>query len=460
MSELKDITALMLESIQDKLPAKTVFNLWFGNFELISLTEEKAVFITPTALRKNVLQTKYIDIISNALEEVIGFSLEVEITSPPEIKPEDINIKDPEPAEAPDPIEVETKKENIKNILSDIQQTPQKEEYTFDNFIEGESNKFVKAACLAVSKDPTYYNPLFIHGHSGLGKTHLLYAVINELRKNHPSLKIVYKTCEDFMNELIEAISKTATSSFKEKYRKTDVLLIDDIQFIAGKVATQEEFFHTFSSLYEADKQIILTSDRPPKDIQPLEDRLRSRFEGGLIAEVSPPSFELRTAIIKKKSSSMNLLISNELVDYMAERLQRNIRQIEGVLKRLYALHSLSGTPVTKESIDESISFIDPGNIPTGVMVEKILSVVTKHFGVTNEDIKSKKRTENISNARHTAIYIIRNMTNLSLKEIGNIFGRDHATVLSSISKIDTNVKTKNRSASEIKKIMKEIKGQ
>ena len=460
MSELKDITALILDSISEKLPAKTVFNLWFGDFELVSLTEEKASFLTPTTLRKNVLLTKYKDIILSALEDAIGFAVDIEINSPPENKPEIVVINDPPPVESPDPVETEIKKNNIKNILSDFNSAPQKEEYTFDNFIEGESNKFVKAACLAVSKDPTYFNPLFIHGHSGLGKTHLLYAVINELKKNHPKLKIVYKTCEDFMNELIESIAKAETSSFKEKYRKTDVLLIDDIQFIAGKVSTQEEFFHTFSALYEADKQIILTSDRPPKDIQPLEDRLRSRFEGGLIAEVSPPSFELRTAIIKKKASLMNLLISNELVDYMAERLQRNIRQIEGVLKRLYALHSLSQTPVTKESIDQSISFIDPGNIPTGVMVEKILSVITKHYGISIDDIKSPKRTENISNARHTAIYIIRNMTSLSLKEIGNVFGRDHATVLSSINKIENNIKTKNKSVSEIKKLMKEIKGQ
>lgn len=460
MSEYKDITDIMLENIEKQLPSKTVFNLWFGNFELVSITEEKAVFMTPTTLRKNVLLTKYIDIISVALEEAIGFPLEIEINSPPENKPEVITINEPEAIGMPDPVEMEEKKNNIKNILSDFPAYPQKEEYTFDNFIEGESNKFVKAACLAVSKDPTFYNPLFIHGHSGLGKTHLLYAVINELKKNHPTMKIVYKTCEDFMNELIEAISKTETVEFKEKYRKTDILLIDDIQFIAGKEATQEEFFHTFSALYESDKQIILTSDRPPKDIQPLEDRLRSRFEGGLIAEVLPPSFELRTAIIKKKTSLMNLLISNELVDYMAERLQKNIRQIEGVLKRLYALHALSSTPVTKESIDQAISYIDPGNIPTGVMVEKILSVVTKHYGISIEDIKSQKRTENISNARHTAIYIIRNITSLSLKEIGKVFGRNHATVLSSISKVDTNIKTKNRSASEIKKLIKEIKGQ
>ena len=459
MSELKDITDIMLKSIEQQLPTKTVFNLWFGNFELISLTDEKAIFRTPTKLRHDVLLNRHIDIISDALEEAIGFSLPIEITYPPENKPEEITINEPEPLGKPDPDKIDRRKNEIENILSNSSPSPQKEEYTFDNFIEGESNKFVKAACLAVSKDPTYYNPLFIHGHSGLGKTHLLYAVINELKKNHPHLKIVYKTCEDFMNELIEAISLTETASFKEKYRKADVLLIDDIQFIAGKVATQEEFFHTFSALYESDKQIILTSDRPPKDIQPLEDRIRSRFEGGLIAEVSPPSFELRTAIIKKKASLMNLLISNELVDYMAERLQKNIRQIEGVLKRLYALHALSSTPVTKESIDQTISYIDPGNIPTGVMVEKILSVVTKHYGISIEDIKSKKRTENISNARHTAIYIIRNITGLSLKEIGNVFGRDHATVLSSINKVDINIKTKNRSATEIKKLIKEIKG-
>ena len=235
--------------------------------------------------------------------------------------------------------------------------------------------------------------------------------------------------------------------------------MIDDIQFIAGKVATQEEFFHTFSALYEADKQIILTSDRPPKDIKPLEDRLRTRFEGGLLADVLPPSFELRTAIIKKKASSMNLLISNDMVDYMAERLQQNIRQIEGVLKRLYALYSLSATPVTKESIDQAISVIDPGNIPTDALIENILTVVSKYYSVPIEDMKSKKKTDSVANARHVAIYLIRTLTSLSLKEIGNIFGRDHTTVISSVNKIELNIKTINKTASEIKKLTKEIKG-
>ena len=460
MSELSDITAIILENISAKLPATSVFNLWFGNFELVSLTDEKAVFSSPTPLKKTVLTNKYMDIISDALEAAIGFKVNIEITCDKVEKFVVVDIHEPEPVEIPDPAEIEGKRKHIESILNETtESSSQKDEYTFENFIEGESNKFVKAACLAVSKDPNYYNPLFIHGHSGLGKTHLLYATIKELHKNYPSLKIVYKTCEDFMNELIDSISNRETAAFKEKYRKADVLLIDDVQFIAGKVATQEEFFHTFSSLYEADKQIILTSDRPPKDIQPLEDRIRSRFEGGLIVEVLPPSFELRTAIIKKKSTSMNLLISNELCDYMAERLQKNIRQIEGVFKRLYALNSLSSTPVTKESIDQAISYIDPGNIPTGIMVEKILSVVAKHFGVSIEDIKSRKRTENIANARHTALYLIRNLTPLSLDEIGKIVGRDHATVVFSNTKIENNIKTKNKAGSEIKKLIKEIKG-
>ena len=458
MNELKDITNLVLSDIEGKLPSKTIFNLWFGNFELISLNEEKAVFKAPTKLRRDVINNKYSNILISALESVLGFPVEAEVVcieDDNEITP--VVFNDDDPMKRSD--ETEKRKVELNKLLNSNFQTKKSPEYTFDNFIEGESNKFAKAACKAVAKDLTYYNPLFIHGHSGLGKTHLLFAVINDLKENHPNLNIVYKTCEEFMNELIESISKAETSSFKDKYRTADVLLIDDIQFLAGKPSTQEEFFHTFSTLYEADKQIILTSDRPPKDIRPLEDRLRSRFEGGLIAEVSPPTFELRTAIIKKKAESRNLLISNELVEYMAERLQSNIRQIEGVLKRLYALYSLSSAPVTKESIDEAISFIDPGNIPIGAYVEKILGVVSRHYDVPIDDLKSQKRTENIANARHTAIYIIKNLTNLSLKEIGNIFGgRNHATVISSISKVETNIKTKKKIGAEITALVKEIK--
>ena len=464
MNELKDITALMLEEIKDKLSSPTIFNLWFGELELLSLTDEVATFKTPTKLRKQILSTKYYDLLKGALDEVIGFNVKIEIVYPEDNSKnlQNTDIDDyTEKKDDEEDAEAEKKKsEIISSFLDngDIHKNLLKE-YTFENFIEGESNKFAKAACYAVAKEPTYYNPLFIYGHSGLGKTHLLYAVINHLKENHPRLKIVYKKSEDFINELINAISHAETAAFKEKYRTADVLLIDDIQFIAGKVSTQEEFFHTFSALYEADKQIILTSDRPPKDIKPHEDRLRTRFEGGLLADVQPPSFELRTAIIRKKADSVGILISNEMVEYMAERLQNNIRQIEGVIKRLYALYSLSGTPVTRESIDQVISIIDPGNIPTDALIEKILTVVASNYGVTVESLKSKKKTDTIANARHVAVYIIRKLTNLSLKSIGAIFGRDHATILASINKVETNIKTVNNAASDIKKLIKEIKG-
>ena len=256
-----------------------------------------------------------------------------------------------------------------------------------------------------------------------------MHSIGRDILERDPSKKVLYVTSETFTNELIDALksgkssgsNESAITAFREKYRNIDVLLIDDIQFIIGKESTQEEFFHTFNHLHAAHKHIIISSDKPPKDIETLEARLRTRFEGGLIADVQPPSFELRTAIIRKKSGVMNISISNELVDYMAERLQHDIRQIEGVIKKLHAMFSMTGISVSKESIDRVISVIDPGNIPTGAMVEKILSSVSKSYGVPIEDIKSKKKTENIANARHTSIYIIRSMTNLSLKEIGNI---------------------------------------
>ncbi len=458
MSELKDINDLVLEDIKKNFEVESTFNLWFGVFELRSLSDTEAVFFTSSKLKRDIIKSKYIDFVNRSLETVMGFSVDVKIICPEENKSDfsPVVIEKGDPYLSKD--DAETRKKEINNLLNSSVQSKKRTEYTFENFIEGDSNKFVKASCMAVAKDPNCYNPLFIHGHSGLGKTHLLFAVINDLMRNHPSLKIVYKTCEDFMNEMIEAIKESDTSSFKEKYRSCDVLLIDDIQFLAGKESTQEEFFHTFSALYEADKQIILTSDRPPKDIRPLEERIRTRFEMGLIAEVYPPSFELRTAIIKKKSDEMNLLISTDLVYYMAERLSANIRQIEGVLKRLNALNSLSGALVTKESIDEAISYIDPGNVPNSVYVEKIINKVSKHYGVSIEDIKSKRRTENVAYARHVSIYIIKKLTDLSLKEIGNIFGRDHSTALASISKIEVDIKTKKNLGNEITALIKEIK--
>ena len=464
MDELLNISEALKEELKTRTgAAKTSFDLWFGDLNLTSLTEDKAIFSTPTKLRKKILSTRYLGVIKEGLETIIGFPVEIEIFS----LDSDDDFNKSSYDYSPLGQNEENKEESIrkeKQIQQILKDTSEKktilDEYTFDNFVEGESNKFAKAACLAVAKYPCEdQNPLFIHGHSGLGKTHLLYAIMHYIKKTRPELKIIYKTCESFMNELIESIGNKTTTPFKEKYRTADVLLIDDIQFIAGKESTQEEFFHTFSSLYESGKQIILASDRPPREINPLTERLRTRFEGGLIADVQPPSFELRTAIINKKSEALGINLSPMLVDYMAERLNNNIRQIEGVIKKLYAVVSLTGAEVTKDTIEQIISIVDPGNIPTSALIERIISTVSKNFGISADDIKSKKKSENIVNARHICIYIIRKLTDLSLQSIGEIFSRDHSTIISSLNKVDINIKTKKNYEEEINSLIKKIKG-
>ena len=456
----------MKEELRVRLGSpQSSFELWFGEFNLTSLDESRAVFSTPTKLRKQILSTRYISLIREVLTDIIGFAVEIEIY----LLDEDTSFA---PAQTPnenidkhfekESLERSERKEKKIAEILDAASTDKKsilDEYTFDNFIEGDSNKFAKAVCYAVANDPSYCNPLFLYGPSGLGKTHLLYAIMNHMKKNSPDLKIVYKKSESFINELVGAIQNGTAAEFKEKYRSTDVLMIDDIQFIAGKPATQDEFFHTFSVLYEAEKLIILTSDRPPKEINPLVDRLRTRFEWGLIADIQPPSLELRTAIIRKKSEDMGLDIPSQLIDYIAERLNNNIRQIEGILKKLYAIQSFSGIEIAKETIDNVISIVDPGNIPNDAMVEKILMHVSKRYGISVDDIKSKKKTDSIANARHVSIYIIRKLTDLSLKDIGKVFDRNHSTIISSINKIELNIKTVKNFEGEINQLIKEIRG-
>ncbi len=466
MDELLNISMAMKEELKAKTGSpQSSFDLWFGDFNLTSLNENTAVFSTPTKLRKQILSTRYIALIKETLAEIIGFPVEVEIYSLDQDSgfsstPSDSGENMDKYFEKESLEKSERKEKKIEEILNaSSEKKSLLDEYTFDNFIEGESNKFAKAVCFAVANDPSYCNPLFLYGHSGLGKTHLLYAIMNHMKKTSPELKIVYKKSETFINELIDAIANHQTSAFKDKYRSADVLMIDDIQFIAGKESTQEEFFHTFSALYEAEKLIILTSDRPPKEINPLMERLRTRFEWGLIADIQPPSFELRTAIIKKKSEDMGLTIPSHLIDYIAERLNNNIRQIEGILKKLYAISSFTGSEITKEAIDNIISIVDPGNIPSDAMVEKILLHTSKKYGISVEDIKSKKKTDSIASARHIAVYIIRKLTDLSLKDIGKVFGRDHSTIISSVNKIDINIRTVKNFENEINSLIKEIKG-
>ena len=337
---------------------------------------------------------------------------------------------------------------------------------TFDTFVVGPSNRFAHAACQAVASQPaTLYNPLFIYGNSGLGKTHLLNAIANEFKKNYPDRSVVYAKSEAFTNEIIEAIARGTTPAFREKYRKADLFLMDDIQFIAGKISVQEEFFHTFNTLYEAKKQIVLTSDRPPKDISTLDDRLKTRFEWGLTADVQPPDFETRIAIIIRKAESVGLDIPETVCEYIANRLKNNIRQLEGAVKKLRAFHLLENKPINIATAQAAISDIINNNQPAPVTVDKIIEEVARTFsgnvpgGITPEDIRSKKRNANISMARQVSIYIAREITNMSMVEIGQTFGgRDHSTVVYAIRQAEQNIKKDPRTKALVDDIIKNIR--
>ena len=311
-------------------------------------------------------------------------------------------------------------------------------EYTFDTFIVGSSNKFAHAACLAVATNPSKaYNPLFLYGNSGLGKTHLLYAIGNEIKKNNPDMVICYIKGDDFTNELIESLRQAKMSEFRHKYRHADVLLVDDVQFIGGKESTQEEFFHTFNALHEARKQIVLTSDRPPKEIRTLDDRLRSRFEQDLIADIQPPDLETRIAIIKRKAELIDIELSNEICEYIA--------------KKLKAKSLLNNEKPSLTSVQEVIADVLNNDVPPEVTVERIIDEVARTYGVTPEEIRSQKnKSANISNARHIAIYITRQITTLSMVNIGEEFGHRHySTVIYSIQKVE-NLINKDRKVKEL----------
>lgn len=333
-------------------------------------------------------------------------------------------------------------------------------EYTFDNFIVGSSNKFAHAACLAVADHPAQnYNPLFIYGPSGLGKTHLLYAITNQLKRKNEHVRVIYIKGENFTNHMIESLTRQAMKEFRDIYRSCDVLLIDDIQFIAGKTSTQEEFFHTFNALYEDGKQIILTSDRPPREIKTLEDRLKTRFEWGLIADIQPPDLELRTAIIKKKADQVNLKIPDDVLAFLAENLRSNIRQIEGAIKKLGAMSFLSGQQINMNVARSCISDLLDGAEPVNVTVDKVFSAVYHRYNIKREDLVSARRTKEIASARHVTVYLIRTITEMSLPNIGKLFNRDHSTILSSLDAVEKRKAQDDLFRIELEEMEKEVRG-
>ena len=440
IKEIRAVWEDIKASFREKM-SETAVDLWFKQVEVLSFDGDHIQLGTPSEFKHEVIVKRYLDMIRSAFTDALGFPVRVDIsfTGTP-LGANDVQIIG---LNAPDPhSEIPT-----YNF-----------EYTFENFIVGDTNKFAHAACVAVANHPaTNYNPLFIYGNSGLGKTHLLYATINRLQRNNPKTRIIYTKGEDFTNQMISCIANKSMEEFRDKYRKCDVLLIDDIQFIAGKVATQEEFFHTFNALFEEKKQIILTSDRPPREIKTLEERLKTRFEWGLIADIEPPDLELRIAIIKAKADQVHLEIPDDVLIFLAENLRSNIRQIEGAIRKLGALQFLQGKDINMEVAQVCLSEFLGGAEPVSVTVERIFSAMTDRYGISRADMVGKKREKAIAEARHISIYLIREITEMSFPNIGKLYDRDHTTILSSYQKISRRVATDPAFALELGELRKQI---
>ena len=442
----------IMDSLRDELSkifSSTTMNLWFDQLSIFSLDDRQAVLVAPTEFKKDILEKKYLSVLKEQLCEILGFEIEVKIISAESGPPAKVSIPEKEEKEEPE--------EDISAYK--LRFNPN---YTFENFVVGKSNELAQSASHAVARRPAELNnPLFLYGPSGLGKTHLLFAMVNEIRKNFKNYQILYVTGEEFTNELIDSLAQKKPVAFREKYRNLDVLLVDDIQFLANKLGIQEEFFHTFDTLFKLNKQIILASDCHPREINNLEERLKSRFESGLVADIQPPDLELRVAIFKRKSVDMGIDIPNDVLLYLAENIKINIRQIEGSLKKLKANSFISGDPINLEMARTVLGDFLKSAESEDNIIDKIFTYVSKRYGVSKDSLKSQKRNADIAYPRHIAIYLTRELTSLSQKSIAKIFARkDHTTVYNSILVIEKKIKTDVQFEREINQILNELKGQ
>ena len=435
MNLATDIWAKVLELMQPDMTTTTI-HTWFDDATAVALEEDRFVLYSPTRFKRDIIATRYVPFIQKALHELFSTDFDVVVLTEGEL---------------------DTYQQPAKSSF-----LPGTEEYTFERFVVGSSNKFAHAAARAVADNPGHsYNPLFIYGESGLGKTHLLYAIAHTIHNNHPDYKVVYIKGDTFTNELIQAIREGRNSEFREKYRGADVFLMDDVQFIAGRESTQEEMFHTFNTLYEAGRQIVFTADRPPKEMLRLDDRLRTRFEWGLLADIQPPDLETRIAIVKRKAQLLNIGLPDDVTEYIAQKLKTNIRQLEGAVKRMKAYHSIEGHPPTILLAQRAIKDILSDSQPVPVTVEKIIQEVARTYGITEEDIRSNKRDSTTSKARQAAMYIVREVTGLPMKAIGDEFGgRDHSTVLYTLTKIEKEMEKNPSLKATISDTIKNIQDQ
>ena len=431
----KEVLAYLEHMVAENKITAVAFDTWLSRLEPVSSDENSVTLRAPSEWAKSTVLNRYNSLISEAFLNITGTVPEIKIIS------DEDTVEDSTPS-------------------SENRLTPQKYEYTFENFIVGKSNEFARAAALGVAQNPgREFNPLFIHGPSGLGKTHLIHAIGNRIKHDHPDTNIVYVTGEMFTNELIEAIQKQDTASFRNKFRTADVLLVDDVQFISGKESTQEEFFHTFNELHSHGSQIVITSDRPPKAIKTLEDRIKTRFEWGLISDIGFPEYETRVAIINSKADEMGLYLSDEISSYMATRLNANVRQLEGCIKKISAYQQLMNTPPTLVQVQNIIREILSDDDIAPIGSERIINDVAQVYSLKAEDIRSKSRAKQVSTARKVAAYVIKEMTNASLMDIGaDLGGRDHATVSFYINDISKQVKNDDVMRVMIEDIIMNIK--
>ena len=410
------VWAKVLSHMEERLGSVTL-SACFDDAEVVELNEDNLILYSPSDFRRDIIQRRYTGYIQDALKEIFNSDAKLLVLGDEELNARKTRGKTPHSMDF----------------------NPQ---FTFDNFVVGPSNRFAHSAAIAVSKTPgQVYNPLFIYGPPGVGKTHLLYAIANGIRKQNPSANIVYIKGDQFTNELIAAIQSGKNIEFRSKYREADLFLVDDIQFIAGKESTQEEFFHTFNKLYEEHKQIVLTSDRKPDDMLTLEDRLRSRFLWGLTADINPPDYETRVAILKNKAQQLGLSLDDDVCNYIAINITNNVRQIEGTVKKILADRDLNNMPLDLPNISRAIDdmFKSEGNaLPTPSL---IISQVCKFYNVDEAILRSTKKSKGVAEPRQIAMYLIRKLTNLSLPDIGREFARDHTTVIYAVDKITNALK-------------------
>lgn len=427
-NELNELLFKAKELLKDEM-TKISYETWIKSLEIDSMNNNHIVLRATSPFQKEAVETRYYDLIINTFKFITNKDCTISVITKDESSDEVI--------EAPSSSNMDT---NLNYIHSNLNP-----KYTFDTFVVGNNNRFAHAAALAVAEAPaTSYNPLFLYGGVGLGKTHLMHAIGNKILQNNKATHVLYVTSEKFTNQLINAIKDNKNEQFRNVYRNIDVLLIDDIQFIAGKERIQEEFFHTFNTLHESGKQIIISSDRPPKEIQLLEERLKSRFEWGLIADISNPDYETRFAILKKKAQLDNIYIDDDILSNIATKIDSNIRELEGTLNRLIATSSLTQAPITMEMAERAINDVVT-NKEKVLSYDLIQETVAKYFNITVNDLKGSRRSNDIALPRQIAMYLCRNIAQMSTNAIGSCFGkRDHSTVLHACNKIEKDMKQDN----------------